>query len=584
MANIQEEIKILRKLHKKLEEVSDNTLLPLLAYKYIYIQDPEDLRYSDFKKIIVDGPNDGGIDAIFNHPEDDRLILLQSKNYSQDISAKDTILNAFRKINATLKDLKNLQTANYNKKLRSAWSNLYDEDKSIEVVFLTSANITKELITTIKNKLDQEEMPFQATIYTKHDLEFFIDNSENSSPWVQSATLDIDKNNKCLCPNNDNGVIVNITATSLKRIYDIYNIKLFQQNFRYFIKDKKVDPKIVESIQKNSNLFWFLNNGIIIACKDFRLDGDKLRLEDFSIINGCQTTSLIGEHNFSNDFYLTCKVVKAPSPEEQDAFVSKIAEASNRQKAIKPRDLKSTDKAMRKLQMDLKKEIPAPSIFLEIRRGEKAPRNAEKLKNDLYGQLVLSFMLQQPAKARNSSRTMFDSPSLYSAIFKRKNFDKEAIVDLWDLYKSFMDYKDKKLKDGNFSIEEAETMIEYIHFFVLAIAGLIVKVKRGLFDITAKDCFSSPEGEKKLQEDNIQGRFLNKEIMDHDTILFGFFDCILEDLTNIFKDHKNSIGTEANFTKVTEHYPKLVLPFIKDRFFINDYQKKLRKDFLNLFK
>ena len=120
MANIQEEIKILRKLHKKLEEVSDNTLLPLLAYKYIYIQDPEDLRYSDFKTIIVDGPNDGGIDAIFNHPEDERLILLQSKNYSQDITSKDTILNAFRKINATLKDLKNFQTANYNKKLRSA--------------------------------------------------------------------------------------------------------------------------------------------------------------------------------------------------------------------------------------------------------------------------------------------------------------------------------------------------------------------------------------------------------------------------------------------------------------------------------
>ena len=30
-----------------------------------------------------------------------------------------------------------------------------------------------------------------------------------------------------------------------------------------------------------------------------------------------------------------------------------------------------------------------------------------------------------------------------------------------------MDYKDKKLKDGNFSIEEAETMIEYIHFLYL---------------------------------------------------------------------------------------------------------------------
>lgn len=60
-----------------------------------------------------------------------------------------------------------------------------------------------------------------------------------------------------------------------------------------------------------------------------------------------------------------------------------------------------------------------------------------------------------------------------------------------------------------------------IHFFVLAIAGLIVKVKRGLFDITTKECFSA-EGEKKLQADNIQGHFLNKEMDDYETILFGF--------------------------------------------------------------
>lgn len=583
MANIQAEIKNLKHFYKKLEDVSDNTLLPLLAYKYIYIQDPEDLRYSDFNKIIVDGPNDGGIDALFSHPEDERLVIIQAKNYSENIITKDTVLNAFRKINATIQDLKNVQTAGYNKKLRNAWSNLYDEDKPIEVVFLTSANISKELITTIKNKLEQEEMPFHATIYTKEELESAIEESGNTSPWVKHATLDIDKNNKCECPDSENGVIVNITATSLKKIYETYDIKLFQQNFRYFIKDKKVDPKIVESIQKDANSFWFLNNGIIIACKDFRVDGDKLRLEDFSIINGCQTTSLIGENNFSNDFYLTCKVVKSPNPEQQDSFVSKIAEASNRQKAIKPRDLKATDKAMRQLQLDLKKEVPAPSIFLEIRRGEKSPRNAEKIKNDLYGQLILSFILQQPAKAKNSSRTMFDSASLYSSIFKRKNFDKETIVDLWDLYNSFMDYKDNKLKKGNFSIEEAEAMIQYIHFFILAISGLLVKVKRNLFDITSKNCFSA-EGEKQLQEDNIRGHFLNKDLADYDIILGGFFDCLLEDLTNIFKDHKSDIGTEANFTKVTEHYPKLVLPFIKDRFFINDYHKKSRKEFLNLFK
>lgn len=571
MANIHKEIEELQNSSKKIKNIPEERLLPLLAYKYIYLTSPEDIRVSDFKRITVDGPNDGGIDAIFAHPEEPRLVIIQSKYYSKPISNKDIVIDAFRKLAKTINDLKNNQTASYREDLRKVWANEYDPTLQMEVVFLTSTDITDTLKNKILDILKQEDFSFTPLIYTKKDLELFIDNSGELSPWVEHDKLIIDKNNLCRCPNNENGIIVNITAKSLKQLYEKYTFRLFQQNFRYYVKDKKVDSKVIDSIRKDQNNFWFLNNGIIIACEDFLIDGDNLKLTNFSIINGCQTTSLLGNNDIINDFFLTCKVVKPHAGQGQDQFVAKIAEASNRQKAIRSRDLKSTEKSMRKLQKDLAEE-PNP-FFMEIRRGEKTPKNAIKIKNELYGQLVLSFIFQQPAKARNSKNTMFESDDLYNMIFRRKNFDKQTIEDIYSLYTAFNNYRDKK---ENFAPIESETMINYIHFYVLAIAGLLVKIKRNVLE---------PKNWKnKLESDAISGHFLNIDLDKYEIYLQGFFDYLLKQLTDIFNDHKIEIGTEANFTKVQGYYHQYIIPVIMDKFVYSDYEKLSTGNFLKLFK
>lgn len=574
MADINKEISDLKALSKKFSDIGEERFLPLLAYKYIYCSSPDDVRPSDFKRITVDGPNDGGIDAIFVHPEEDRLIIIQSKHYRTPITTKDPVIESFRKINTTLANLKHQNTSAYREEVRKIWANEYvssDESLPIDVVFLTSAEITDSLKNKIHQALSQENFSFTPVIYTKQDLETFIDCSGEVSPWVANDKLKIDKNNICRCPNNDNGVIVNITAKSLKQLYDKYSIRLFQQNFRYYVKDKKVDSKIIETIHKDQENFWFLNNGIIIACEDFFIDGDNLKLTNFSIINGCQTTSLLGDNDFADDFFLTCKVVKPQNVAEQDRFVSKIAEASNRQKAIRSRDLKSTDLGMRKLQAELAKD-PHP-FFMEIRRGEKSPRNAIKIKNELYGQLILAFILQQPAKARNSKNLMFESEDLYNTLFRRKNFDKPIIEDIYDLFSEFNEYRDKK---ENYPVEGSETIIKYIHFYVLAITGFLVKINRKLISVQNL--------EDMLETDNLSGHFLNQDIPNYKTYLRGYFDHLLNLLTDIFNAHKKEIGTEANFTKVQNYYKKYVIPQIMDDFVYSDYKKLKTKDFLQLFR
>ena len=142
-------------------------------------------------------------------------------------------------------------------------------------------------------------------------------------------------------------------------------------------------------------LFW-------LEISEFAVDGNKIKLYNFSIINGCQTTTLIGEYsgvNEGDDFYLPCKIVKSNKNKIDDEFystISKIAEASNSQKPISDRDLKSNRDELKNLKRLLLKE--EPKVHLIIKRGEEIKKKSfqyiwQTIHNDFLGQLILSFNL-----------------------------------------------------------------------------------------------------------------------------------------------------------------------------------------------
>jgi hypothetical protein len=108
--------------------------------------------------------------------------------------------------------------------------------------------------------------------------------------------VNIDSSNNFITFGDEKSMIVNISAKSLKRIYELYYYRgLFAQNLRYYVKNAKVDANIVESIQSFPDNFWYYNNGIILICDDYIIQDNSILLSNFSIINGGQTTKLIGE-------------------------------------------------------------------------------------------------------------------------------------------------------------------------------------------------------------------------------------------------------------------------------------------------
>ena len=126
--------------------------------------------------------------------------------------------------------------------------------------------------------------------------------------------------------------------------------------------------------------FWYKNNGILIICDDYKIDGKELKLWKFSIVNGGQTTNRIGRADIDKDFYLQCKVVKSEgnTAEERDRFALDIAEATNAQKPIKKADLKANTPE----QIRLKERLNRYQVYYITKKGDKTPNlwNGEFIK------------------------------------------------------------------------------------------------------------------------------------------------------------------------------------------------------------
>ena len=185
-------------------------------------------------------------------------------------------------------------------------------------------------------------------------------------------------------------------------------------NLRYYIKSANIDAKIQESIQKDGKDFWYLNNGIIIVCNDYNIVNNEVFLKQFSIVNGGQTSRMIGTTPFEEDFFVCCKIIKNTfdTPQEKNVFIAKVAEASNTQKPIKAKDII----ANRVEQRNLKTLLSENKVFIEIKRGEKCyheqyPEPWQRTKNNELAQDLYSFVYLEPGPARNSISSLLSNVS-----------------------------------------------------------------------------------------------------------------------------------------------------------------------------
>lgn len=570
---------IKEELEKSNKKVTDENAFEYLAMQFFCykIKNIKPKLY-DIESSITNGPNDGGIDFVYYDDEESKVVLGQCK-YTENMKLND-IISELNKMSSTVENFKKAYTGTYNKKLKTNLQNALDRlpDESagnVEYCIFTTSDINQNDVT---NKLHTENNLYSkdmVSVYGVSEINSQIKELIEKAKTVNEYKIEIDYPHNVLQYETDNvsGIMVNMSSESLVRMYDKFKDEgLFDLNIRKYIKNKTVDEGIKETLDKERDNFWFYNNGLTIACSEYVLEGNKVKLYDFSIVNGGQTTNRIGNYKGSNNdkFYLPCKIISIKNDDQK--LYSKIAEATNSQKPINPRDLKSNSPEMKMLQRWLGKE----GVYLEIKRGEKKKlKNIKSIKNDELGQLLLSFGYQQPGTARSGKRNIFENKPLYNKLY-RVNYEKDPNKKefVLDLIKLSEDYSiiEADLKNGT-TISDDEKIVlsnaKYVIFSLLGLSYYIVNEDYSRDDLNNDiSVLKSP--------DLVYSKFIsNYKADDYQERLKSLIEMILDSLCDTYENcvARNEVTSISNLFKTDKKYRDSI---VKD--FLNVINKRTMKN------
>ena len=430
-----------------------------------------------------------GIDGVYiNETLDENTIeCVHSYFVGKSVFSLTDVLNTISKISAEINDVSKKYFLG-NKEADDLLRDYLEEsdNKKVIIRIITDYSCDEAEKYQLNKKIESfnvavKNLDVTAVISMGDDVKAVIESNRAPFDWVEEGKVIIDQPGNLL-KYEDHSIVCNISAKSLKELWKAEgNRGLLAMNLRYYIKSTNIDTKIEDSIMFDGKDFWYLNNGIIIVCNDFNVVNNEVRLKQFSIVNGGQTSRMIGNTPFDNDFFISCKIIKNvfENNNDKNMFISKVAEASNTQKPIKAKDII----ANRLEQRNLKSMLLENGVFIEIKRGEKCFRNQfpeawQRTKNNELAQDLYSFVYMEPGPARNSVSSLLSNEEKYSLIFKEHSYSFDFLRDVLFLEKAYKEYQKKISKDKDNSIEGAtkKGLVKNGLWYCLATIGYILKM------------------------------------------------------------------------------------------------------------
>lgn len=123
---------------------------------------------------------------------------------------------------------------------------------------------------------------------------------------------------------------------------------VFYDNVRDFQGDNPVNHEMAESLRNDPQKFILLNNGVTIICKELSNIGNKFKLTDYQIVNGCQTSHVLfnNKEDIGEGLQLPIKLIET----DEDEVVNRIIKATNRQTEVSDEQLIALNEFHRKLE------------------------------------------------------------------------------------------------------------------------------------------------------------------------------------------------------------------------------------------
>ena len=193
-----------------------------------------------------------------------------------------------------------------------------------------------------------------------------------------------------------------------------------------YAKENRDIGKSIDDPSEHKHFLLF-HNGLTVLCEELNHADDKITIEKYSVVNGCQSLTSLYDHSakLTDELRVMTRLIEL-APEHE--LADKVTHHSNNQNPINARDLQSNSEVQRRLQNEINGDY-AGSVFYRIKRGE--PEQAsEVIENDEAGRLLLAFDLKQPWACHQSYRILDE---LHAGIFARPVVNSHRIVAMVDL-------------------------------------------------------------------------------------------------------------------------------------------------------
>jgi AIPR protein len=255
--------------------------------------------------------------------------------------------------------------------------------KKIRLMVLTDGKATRNLIDLPSETINDIQYDYRVI-----DIEYLhrIYMSENGSS-IFEVSVDL----PCLKVNDEShsyqSFLTVMNGQTLVNIYEKFGQKLFEQNVRTFLQFKgNVNKGLRNTIEYKPEMFFAYNNGITATATAVEFDektGNLKKIWNFQIVNGGQTTSAIYAANKNSNINVSgidvqMKLSVVRDTENQDDFISKVAQYANTQNKINNSDFFSNSPFHKDIK-EYSGKIYAPAIggsqrrthwFYERVRGE----------------------------------------------------------------------------------------------------------------------------------------------------------------------------------------------------------------------
>lgn len=175
---------------------------------------------------------------------------------------------------------------------------------------------------------------------------------------------------------------------------------VFYDNVRGYLGENPVNSEIISTLKNKETAVHFpiLNNGITIVAKSLNVSGEKFKLMDYQIVNGCQTSNVLYRCRGSVDsnMMIPVKIVHTESPE----LVNSVIRSTNRQTQVLDEAFESLKEFHKQLQEYYDTYKDADRLYYERRTHEYDDQPGLKRKNivTLTNQLksYMSMFLGEP--------------------------------------------------------------------------------------------------------------------------------------------------------------------------------------------